>query len=76
MAKSREQIYGELFFGVASFDGVKVSHEIDVTDIVYPNNMESLKPTEIRELAKRKGVLKRVVLVDGEESVNQAEFVA
>ena len=66
----------ELFFDVVSFNKVRISHEISVTDIVYPVSMESLKPAEIRELAKRKGVLKRVADVDGEERVSQAEFVA
>ena len=66
----------ELFFDIASFTKVKISHEIDVTDIVYPADMESLKPAEIRELAKRKGVLKRVADVDGDVRESQAEFVA
>jgi hypothetical protein len=69
-------IIDELFFDVGDFDGVKIAHEIDVTDIVYPANVESLKPAEIRELAKRKGVLKRVVVVDGKEKMSSAEFVA
>jgi len=68
-------ILDELFFGVLEFEKVNVSHEIDVTDIIYPANMESLKPAEIREMAKRKGVLKRKVVIDGEEKVSEAEFV-
>ena len=71
-----EKILGELFFGVAKFEKVKISHEIDVTDIVYPDNVASLKPAEIRELAKRKGILKRIADVDGKEQISQAEFVA
>lgn len=69
-------IIEELFFGVGEFDLAKVTHEIDVTDIVYPANVESLKPAEIREMAKRKGVLKRVVVVDGKEKTSSADFVA
>ena len=71
-----EKIIRELFFDVDKFEKVSVSHEIDVTDIVYPDNMESLKPAEIREMAKRKGVLKRVVDVDGDVRESSAEFVA
>lgn len=66
----------ELFFGISGFEKVRVTHEIDVTDIVYPANMESLKPAEIREMAKRKGVLKRIVDVDGDVRESSAEFVA
>lgn len=72
-----ESLIKELFFDVVSFGMVKVRHEIEVTDIVYPTDMESLKPAEIRELAKRRGVLKRFVVVDGEERpVESVEFVA
>ncbi len=71
-----KKMIDELFFGIDKFEKVRVTHEIDVTDIIYPDNMESLKPAEIREMAKRKGILKRVAVVDGEESVSQAEFVA
>ena len=66
----------ELFFGVSNFDDVKVGYTIEVTDIVYPADMEKLKPTEIRELAKRKGVVRRKVVVDGVEKNNEAKFVA
>ena len=71
-----EGILKELFFDIGSFQKVKISHEIDVTDIVYPADMANLKPAEIRETAKRKGVLKRVADVDGDVRVSQAEFVA
>jgi hypothetical protein len=71
-----EKLLGELFFGVGKFEKVRISHEIDVTDIIYPSNMDELKPVEIRELAKRKGVVKRVANVDGKEQISSAEFVA
>jgi len=66
----------ELFFGVGDFGECKINHTISITDIVYPSNVEELKPTEVRELAKRKGVVKRVVLRDGVEVVGSAGFVA
>ncbi len=69
-------IIDELFFGIGTFEKVRVSHEIDVTDIIYPADMKTLKPTEIRELAKRKGILKRVADVDGDVKESLAEFVA
>ena len=65
-----------LFFGIGDFSEVKVRHQINVTDIVYPANMEELKPTEVRELAKRKGVVIRTATVDGKEQVSEANFVA
>ncbi len=65
-----------LFFGIGDFTEVKVRHQINVTDIVYPANMEELKPAEVREMAKRKGVIVRTAIVDGKEQVSEAEFVA
>jgi len=69
-------IVDELLFGVGDFQEVKVNHTINVTDIVYPSNMAELKPTEIREMAKRKGVIVRKVICDGKEKISEAEFVA
>jgi len=65
-----------LFFNIGDFNEVKVKHQINVTDIVYPSNMDELKPAEVRELAKRKGKLIRTAVVDGVEHVSEAEFVA
>lgn len=73
---NNKEILDELFFGVGDFKKIKITHDINVTDIVYPTNMESLKPTEIRELAKRKGILKRIIDADGKVSEVSAEFVA
>ena len=69
-------IVDELFFGVGEFGEVSVNHTINVMDIVYPANVEELKPSEVRELAKRKGVVVRDVVVDGVEHVSEAGFVA
>jgi len=65
-----------LFFRVGDFQEVRVNHTINVTDIVYPSNMDELKPTEVRELAKRKGVVIRTAIVDGKEQVSEANFIA
>jgi len=70
-------IIDELFFGVEDFGKIRVSHEIEVSEIIYPKNLAELSPAEIRELAKRKGILRRKVLVDEkEEKVSEAKFVA
>jgi hypothetical protein len=65
-----------LFFSIGEFTEVKIKHQINVTDIVYPSNVEELKPAEVRELAKRKGVVKRIATVDGAGQVSEAQFVA
>lgn len=65
-----------LFFDIVDFEKVRVKHEIEVTDIIYPADMANLKPAEIRELAKRKGVLKRIADVDGDVRESETEFTA
>jgi hypothetical protein len=70
------EIIDYLFFGVGDFQEVKINHTINVTDIVYPSNMDELKPIEVRESAKRKGVVVRNATVDGVEHVSEANFVA
>lgn len=65
-----------LFFGVGEFNEVKVNHTINVAEIVYPANMDELKPVKVRELAKRKGKVIRNMIVDGKEQVSEADFVA
>ena len=69
-------IVDDLFFGIGDFKEIRVSYKISVTDIVYPSNMEELKPTEVREMAKRKGILYRIATVDGKERKSEANFVA
>jgi len=69
-------VIDELFFGVGEFNEASVNHTINVTDIVYPSNIDELKPEEIREQSKRKGVIIRKVNADGIEKTSEAEFVA
>ena len=73
---SDKKIVDELFFGVGDFSLCKIKHTISINDIVYPSNLEELKPTEVRELAKRKGIVKRIVSRDEDEQISSADFVA
>ena len=75
MKTGDKTIVDELFFNVGDFLGVFISHIINITDIIYPTDIENLKPAEIRELAKRKGTIKRKVNVDGIEKTSEASFV-
>ncbi|MFH1451657.1 MAG: hypothetical protein ABIF88_00600 [archaeon] len=71
-----KELVDELFFDFHDFKEIKINHSIKVEDIVYPDNIDRLKPTEIREQSKRKGVVIRQVTVDGVEKVSESEFVA
>ena len=55
---------------------ISINHTIEITDIVYPDDVENLKPVEIREQSKRKGIITRKIIADGKETINEAKFVA
>ena len=70
-----EDMINELFFDVENFKEISVNHTINVIDIIYPNNIDELKPAEIRELSKRKGTIKRIANIDGVEKITESEFI-
>lgn len=69
-------IVQELFFDVADFKEISVRHLIKVDGIVYPKDMLTMRPEDVREQSKRKGILIRTAIVDGKEKLSQANFVA
>jgi hypothetical protein len=71
-----EGIIKELFFDNPEYKEAVVNHTIFVEDIVYPKDFQKMRPEEVREQSKRKGKIVRKVVVDGKESVVEAEFVA
>lgn len=73
---TNEGIVNEIFFDVSGFTEIKIGHVIKINEIVYPDNVKELKPEEIREKSKRKGILIREIEVDGKSKVFEAEFVA
>ena len=73
---NNKEIINELLFDISDFKIAKIKHTINVNDIIYPDNMESLSPKEVREQAKRGGIVKRVATVDGVENISEAKFVA
>lgn len=73
---SNKEIVDKIFFGVGEFTEAKINHTISINDIIYPSNMEELKPAEVREQAKRKGIIKREVKADGIIKTSEASFIA
>jgi hypothetical protein len=70
-----KSVVDELFFGVGDFTEISVAHTIKVDDIIYPEDVDRLKPAEVRELSKRKGAIVRNVVADGVEKVSEAKFM-
>ncbi len=71
-----KSLVDDLFFGVGDFNEISVNHTINIVDIIYPENIDELKPEEVRELSKRKGCVVRNVNADGKTQTSRAEFVA
>ena len=74
-----KELVKELLFDIQDMDNFKeinINHLLQVKEIVYPKDVASLKPEEIRENSKRKGVLIRNIEIDGKSREKQAEFEA
>jgi hypothetical protein len=71
-----ENLIKEILFGVEDFREVKILHTINIEGIIYPKDIDDLKPTEIRAKSKKKGRLIRKAIVDGKETITEAEFKA
>jgi hypothetical protein len=70
-----KDIINELFFDYPDFNEISIRHTVKITDIVYPQNMAKMKPEEVRENSKRKGVLVRDAEVDGLKKSSEAGFL-
>lgn len=68
------EIVKDLFFDFPSFSEIKIRHTIDIKEIEIPVGEKD--PVKMRENSKRKGVVKRIVSVDGREEVKEMKFEA
>jgi hypothetical protein len=66
----------EMFFDFPTFQEISVRHTLKISDMIYPKDLAKMKPEEVREQSKRKGILVRNVLIDGKNEVRQANFEA
>jgi len=72
-----KELIKELFFDCPeNFQMVAIKHTIKINEIIYPEGMVKMMPEEIREKAKRRGVLIREIEIDGKKIVNEKEFLA
>ncbi len=73
---SNSEIVRELLFDVSeNFKEVKVSHTIKIDDIIYPKDFQNMKPEEVREMSKRKGVIVREIEIDGKKVIGEEKFL-
>lgn len=73
---SNDKIIQEMFFDFPSFNAISIRHTINISDIIYPNDVASLKPEEVRLQSKKKGILTRTTLIDGRTEISRVDFIA
>jgi len=66
----------EIFFDLADFKEISIRHTIKIDQIVYPKDFTKMKPEEVREQSKRKGVIIRDITIDGKSESKEASFEA
>lgn len=70
-----EDIVKELFFDYPNFQEIAIRHTLKITDTIYPKDFKNMKPEEVREKSKRKGIVVRNVEVDGQKKTSEASFL-
>lgn len=72
-----KDLLNELFFGVGlGWKEIRISHTLKINEIIYPKDLKTLKPEQVREQSKRKGIIVRIIEADGKKSVKEANFEA
>ncbi len=72
---SEPEVMKELIFDVPDFKAITIKHTILIEDIILPTGVSD--PVQIREQAKRKGKVKRLLTIDdAAQKVSEAAFLA
>lgn len=66
-------IIEDLFFDGSQFKEIAIKHTLEIKDIEVPKNEKD--PVKMRENAKRKGIIKRIVTLDGKRDIKEKPFV-
>lgn len=71
---SDKKIVDDLLFDFPNFEEIQIRHTLMINEIILPKNEKD--PVKMRELSKRKGVVKRIARIDDAEKVSEKEFEA
>lgn len=72
-----KELLNQIFFDVGlDWKEARINHTLEINEIIYPDNFEKLKPSEVREFSNRKGRLIRNISLDGINQKKEANFVA
>ncbi|MBI5148527.1 hypothetical protein HZA33_02505 [Candidatus Pacearchaeota archaeon] len=72
--KFEKQIRDDFLFDIPEGKKIKIAHEYEINDIIMPAGEKDFE--EIRKKAKRKGMLKRKIEIDGKTKLVEKAFAA
>jgi len=72
---TNDRLIGKSFvFEKENFKEANIKHNFIINEIIFPQGEKDF--AKIRELAKRKGIVERILNIDGDKSVEEFEFTA
>jgi hypothetical protein len=71
---TNKEIADDLLFGIGEFKEVTIKHTLNIKEIEIPKNEKD--PLKMRENAIRKGTIKRIMKIDGNQSEKEVAFEA
>lgn len=71
---TRKDFIDDLFFDFPDFNEINVRHTLKIDEVILPSGIKD--PVQIREMAKKKGVIIREIEVDGRKEKREMGFVA
>jgi len=72
--KFYRKVKDDFFWDIPEVKKVHISHILNITDIIYPEDEKDF--AKIREMAKRKGKITRKIIIDEKETLTEKEFEA
>jgi len=70
--KFYSKIKEDFFWDIPESKKVKISHTLDIKEIIYPKDEDDY--AKIREMAKRKGKIIRKIIINDEEILSEKDF--
>ena len=63
-----------MLFDIPSFKSAEITHTFLIKEIIIPKGEPD--PAKMREMAKKKGIIIRKIIVDEKEEIKEKEFTA
>ncbi len=70
---TNKAIVEDLFFDIKEFKELMIKHTLEIKEIELPKGEKD--PVKMRENAKRKGIIKRLIILEGNKQMKEKAFV-